>query len=291
MSLVYGRAIAMHVDPIEKKPLFHFHPGSRSFSMATVGCNMHCLHCQNADISQMPRERGRIEGEDASPEQIVAAALHNRCLSISYTYTEPAVYLDYAIDTARLAREKGLKNVFVTNGYFSEASLDAVAPFMDGANVDVKAFTEKTYKEVCGARLQPVLETIQGMKERGIWVEVTALLIPGMNDSEEELEAIASFVHGIDPGMPWHVSRFYPTYRMTDRPQTPVASVTRALAVGDRVGLRYVYAGNVPGEERESTFCPECRVRLIHRRGFEVAGNRIVDGVCPECGATIDGVW
>lgn len=291
MSLVYGKAVALHVDPIEKKPLFHFHPGTRSFSMASAGCNMRCLHCQNADISQSPRESGRIDGSDASPGKIVSAALHHRCHSISYTYTEPAVYWDYAFDTARLAREKGLKNVFVTNGYYSEESLDAVAPFMDAANVDVKAFREETYREVCGARLEPVLETIRRMKARGIWIEVTTLLIPGLNDSEEELEAIARFVHGVDPGIPWHVSRFHPGYRMTDRPPTPVDTIKRALAVGDRVGLRYVYAGNVPGEERESTFCHQCRARLIHRWGFEVAGRRIVDGGCPECGTAADGVW
>ena len=259
--------------------------------MATVGCNMRCLHCQNSNISQMPRDWEKIEGQDASPEQIVQAATDHRCLSISYTYTEPAVYWDYAYDTARLAREKGLKNVFVTNGYFSEESFDAIAPFMDGVNVDLKAFREETYKDVCGARLQPVLGSIRRMKEKGIWIEATTLLIPGLNDSDEELESIAAFIHGIDPGMPWHVSRFHPTYRMTDRPPTPVETVKRAMTIGDKVGLRYVYAGNVPGEERESTFCYKCKARLIHRWGFETASKRIVDGKCPECSADIDGVW
>ena len=290
-SLVYGKAIALHVDPIEKKPLFHFYPGTKSFSMATVGCNMRCLNCQNSDISQMPRDGNRIDGQDVSPAQIVQAASDHRCVSISYTYTEPAVYWDYAYDTAKLAREKGLKNNFVTNGFFSEESLKAVAPYLNAANVDLKTFRDETYKTVFGARLQPVLDTIKRMKDLGIWMEVTTLLIPGVNDSEEEIGQIAGFIHGVDPGIPWHVSRFHPTYRMTDRPPTSVEAVQKACRIGKAAGLRYVYAGNIPGEERESTFCYRCGARLIHRWGFEVASNRIVEGKCPECGATIDGVW
>jgi len=290
-SLVYGKAIAMNVDPIEKKPLFHFYPGTRSFSIATVGCNMHCLNCQNADISQMPRDRDRIQGHDVPPEAVVKAALDQQCRTIAYTYTEPAIYWDYAYDTALLAREQGVKNIFVTNGYFSEASLEKIAPYLDGANVDLKAFKEETYRSNCGARLQPVLDSIRRMKALGIWVEVTTLLIPDLNDSDDELKDIAGFIHEVDPGIPWHISRFHPTYRMLDRPVTPVESIQKACRIGLETGLRYVYSGNVPGEERENTFCYACGALLIHRWGFQVSSNRITQGKCPECEAEQDGIW
>ena len=290
-SLVYGKAIALNVDPIEKKPLFHFYPGTRSFSIATVGCNFHCLNCQNADISQMPRDRKQIQGQDVPPEAVVRAAVAQRCRTIAYTYTEPAIYWDYAYDTAKLAHDNGMKNIFVTNGYYSKESLEKIAPHLDGANVDLKAFDDKTYKTICGARLQPVLDSIRRMKEQKIWIEVTTLLIPGVNDSDKALQNIAEFIHGVDPGIPWHISRFHPTYRMLDRPSTPVESIQKACRIGLEAGLRYVYSGNVPGEERESTFCYKCNARLIHRWGFQVTSNRIINGKCPECGAEQDGVW
>jgi len=290
-SLVYGKAIALHVDPIEKKPLFHFYPGTKALSVATVGCNMHCQNCQNADISQMPKNRKRIDGEDVSPDVLIQMALDHRCRIISYTYTEPTIFWDYAYDTAVLAHDEGIKNTFVTNGYLSEESLEEIAPYLDGANVDLKAFKNETYRTNCGAKLQPVLDTIRRMKALGIWVEVTTLLIPGLNDSEEELKDIARFIHDLDPGIPWHISRFHPTYRMTDRPATPVEAIQKACQIGSETGLRYVYAGNVPGDESESTFCYTCHARIIQRWGFEVMGNRLVGGKCPECGAEIDGVW
>jgi len=290
-SLVYGKAIALHVDPIEKKPLFHFFPGTKAFSVATVGCNMRCLNCQNSDISQMPREQGKIEGQDVSPEKLVQLAVEYQCRIISYTYTEPTIFWDYAYDTAQLACKKGIKNTFVTNGYLSEEAIREIAPYLDGANVDLKSFSDKTYQSICGARLQPVLDSICLMKKLGIWVEVTTLLIPGINDSEEELTKIASFIHECDPGIPWHISRFYPTYKMLDRPATPLEAIQKARKIGLGIGLRYVYTGNVPGEEGESTFCYNCGARLIARWGFSVMSNRIVDGKCPECGAKIDGIW
>jgi pyruvate formate lyase activating enzyme len=290
-SLVYGKAIAVHVDPIEKKPLFHFYPGTRSLSMATVGCNMRCMNCQNSDISQMPRDRTVIQGEEVQPSKLVALARNQRCRTIAYTYTEPAVFLDYAIDTCLLAVEKGIRNIFVTNGFFTPEALDAVAPYLHGANVDLKSFRDETYKKVCGARLRPVLDTIQAMKKKGIWVEVTTLVIPGINDSEEELGDIASFIYECDPGIPWHVSRFYPSYRMLDRPPTPVESIHRAMELGREAGLRYVYAGNVLGDKSENTRCYHCGASLIIRRGFQVQNKRIQDGKCPECGAVQDGVW
>lgn len=291
VSLVYGKAIACHVDPIEKKPLFHFYPGTRSLSIATVGCNMHCLNCQNADISQMPRDHNRIQGQDLSPQQLVQLAIDHRCRTIAYTYTEPVIYWDYAYDTARLAHKKGIKNIFVTNGYFSEKSLKEISPYLDGANVDLKFMNDKNYRSICGAKLQPVLDTIHSMKALNIWVEITTLLIPELNDSQDDLTALARFIHKCDPGIPWHISRFHPTYKMTDRPPTPVDSIQKARQIGLEVGLKYVYTGNVPGEEGESTYCYHCNARLIHRWGFEVTANRLVNGKCPECGVTIDGVW
>jgi pyruvate formate lyase activating enzyme len=290
-SLVYGRAVAMHADPIEKKPLFHFHPGSSAFSVATVGCNMRCLNCQNSDISQMPRDHRRIEGSDVPPEAIVRAAIDSGSRILSFTYTEPAVFFDYALDTALIAVRHGMENTFVTNGYFTEETVRAAAPVLHAANVDLKAFRDETYRNVCGASLQPVLESIRLLKNLGVWIEITTLLIPGVNDSEEELVSIARFIHSVDPGIPWHISRFYPQYRMTDRPSTPVESIRRARAIGREAGLRFVYAGNVPGDEGENTSCWNCGGVLVERRGFQVASNRIRDGHCPDCGKVQDGVW
>lgn len=291
MSLVYGKAIALNVDPIEKKPLFHFYPGTKSFSIATVGCNMRCLNCQNSDISQMVRDENRIQGQDAPPDVIVQAAIDQQCKTIAYTYTEPAVYFDYALDTARLAHEKGIKNIFVTNGYLTQEALKAAAPHLDGANVDLKSFNDQTYRDICGARIQPVLDSIRFMKELGIWVEITTLLIPGINDSEDELKTIADFIQSCDPGIPWHISRFHPTYRMMDIPPTSIEAVQRACEIGFEEGLRFVYTGNVVDEKGESTFCYQCGALLISRRGFETVSIRIDHGKCPECGVSIDGVW
>ncbi len=290
-SLVYGRAVAMHVDPIEKKPLFHFLPGSTSFSVATVGCNMRCLNCQNADISQLPIDQNRIAGETVSPEKLVESALRSKCRSLSYTYTEPAIFWDYAYDAAGIAHEKGLKNTFVTNGYYSRESLDTLAPRMDAANVDLKTFRDETYRKNCGARLQPVLDTLRRMKELGVWVEITTLLVPRLNDSEEELKEIARFIFDLGPDIPWHISRFYPTYRLMDHPPTPPESIKKARAIGQQAGLHFVYSGNLPGDEGENTFCWTCGNPLIERWGFQVARNRIENGKCPKCGAEIKGVW
>jgi len=291
VSLVYGRLIAEHQDPIEKKPLFHFLPGTASYSIATAGCNFRCRFCQNAEISQMPAERHTILGAYTSAEEIVDRAVRSGCASISYTYTEPTVYAELALDTSRLAVERGLKNVFVTNGYMSEACLDLFTPYLHAANVDLKAFSEAFYKEQCGARLEPVLQSIARMKERGIWVEVTTLIIPGLNDSDEELRRIASFIAGLDPGIPWHVSRFHPAYRMVDRGATPPERVRRARDIGRGVGLQYVYTGNLPGDAGELTVCHACGADLIGRFGFHVTGNRIREGACPQCRSRIPGVW
>ena len=292
-TLVYGRLIARHIDPIEKKPLFHFLPGSLSYSIATVGCNFRCRFCQNADIAQMPADSGgAIIGEQASAAEIVAAAEKGGCRSISYTYTEPTVFFEFALETATLARARGIRNVFVTNGYMTREALEMIGPWLDAANVDLKAFTPTYYQEQCGAKLEHVQETLRNMKSLGVFVEVTTLIVPGLNDTPDELKALAAFlVDDLGPDTPWHISRFHPTYRLTDRPPTPVQTLRKAREIGLAAGLRYVYTGNVPGDTGENTFCPGCGELLIERWGFRVQKLRLGDGCCGKCGKTIDGIW
>lgn len=287
-SLVYGKVIASHVDPIEKKPLFHFLPGTQSFSIATVGCNFKCTHCQNSDISQMPTDNGQIMGQDVKPEEIVKAAERNDCESISYTYTEPTIFMEFAYDTAKIAKENGIKNVFVTNGYMAKEALKDMSLYLDAANVDLKGFTEEHYKKVCGARLKPVLDTLKLMKELGIWVEVTTLVIPTVNDSEKDLRGVAEFILSLGAETPWHVSRFHPTYKMLDIPSTPVSSVVKARQIGLEVGLRYVYTGNVPGDDGENTYCYNCGKVLIPRYGYNLGKTYIKNSKCEYCGVKID---
>lgn len=290
-SLVYGKVIARHVDPIEKKPLFHFLPGSRSYSVATVGCNFKCRFCQNADISQMPSDQDRIWGEAMTPEELVKEAVGTRSATIAYTYTEPTIYYELALDTARLAVKEGLKNVFVSNGYMTEECLKDIGPDLHGANVDLKAFSDRFYKEQCGAKLDPVLRTLERMNDMGIWLEVTTLLIPGLNDDREELKGIARFLADLDPGIPWHISRFHPTYRLTDRRSTPPDTIRAARDIGYEAGLNYVYTGNLPGDEGEKTFCHSCGGLLIDRFGFSITRLDVDDGRCNQCNAEIPGVW
>jgi pyruvate formate lyase activating enzyme len=291
-TLVYGLAVSANVDPIEKKPIFHMYPGSRSMSIATVGCNLSCLFCQNWEISQISKGSSRmLLGRELMPEEVVSLAIRYGCATISYTYTEPTIFMEYAYDTAKLAREKGIRNIFVTNGYMTKEALDLIAPYLDGANVDLKSFKDETYRKVMGGSLEPVLSTIKGMKGKGIWVEVTTLIVPGMNDSEEEIRAIAEFIKGVGEEIPWHISRFYPHYRMQDRGQTPIHILKRARDIGKEAGLRYVYTGNVPGDEGENTYCYSCGTTLIRRFGFQILDMRIKDGKCPRCEAKIDGIW
>jgi len=289
-TLVYGKSISEAVDPIEKKPLFHFHPGTKIFSIATVGCNFKCLHCQNFSISQVGDDRGEIPGETLGPERIVFLAQQTECESIAYTYTEPTIFLEYAMDTAKLASLGGLKNVFVTNGYIMPEPLRAMKPYLDGANIDLKAMSDEFYRKVCGARLQPVLDSIRLYKELEIWIEITTLVIPNHNDSEEELRKIARFIADTDSNIPWHVTQFYPTHRLQNQPRTPVKILERARHVGLEEGLKYVYQGNVPGAGGESTYCPGCGRLLIERLGYTVQTNSIIAGKCPACGETISGL-
>lgn len=291
VSLVYGRTVAEHIDPIEKKPLYHFFPGSRVYSIGTVGCNFRCTFCQNSDISQYPRAHGgSIIGETRTPENIVEAAEKAGCTSIAYTYTEPTVFFEFAHDTAVLAQTKGIKNVFVSNGFMSEAAARKIAPVLHAINVDLKAFTPSFYKDLCGARLKPVLETIRRMNDLGVWVEVTTLVIPGLNDGEDELREMARFVRGVSETVPWHVTAFHPTYRLMDRPRTPVATLRRARQIGLEEGLCHVYEGNVADDEGSNTYCQGCGTAVIERTGFGYVRNHLNDGACPSCGKTLAGV-
>jgi pyruvate formate lyase activating enzyme len=297
-TLVYGIPLSQAVDPVEKKPLFHFYPGSTAFSIATAGCNFSCSFCQNADISQMPRDRGQILGRQATPEEVVRAAERYGSRSIAYTYTEPTIFFEYSYDIARLAHEVGIASVYVTNGYMTHEMLelfrgvdDGHEPWLDAANVDLKAFRDETYRKVCGARLQPVLDSLIKMKELGVWVEVTTLVVPDLNDSDTELADIARFIAtklGVET--PWHVSRFHPDYKMYDRGPTPAATLRRAYEHGREAGLRYVYVGNLPGAHLEDTYCPNCGQTAIARWGFRVTQRDVQDGRCGHCGTVIDGV-
>lgn len=297
-SLVYGVPLSQAVDPIEKKPLFHFFPGSTAFSLATAGCNFRCGFCQNADISQMPRNRGQILGRETTPEAVVKAARRHNCRSIAYTYTEPTIFFEYSYDIARLAHAADVASVYVTNGYMTREMLDLFQgldnghePWLDAANVDLKAFRDETYKRVCAARLQPVLDSLKRMKELGVWLEVTTLVVPEINDSDAELNDIARFVaEELGVETPWHVSRFHPDYKMHDRGATPPDTLRRAYERGREAGLRYVYVGNHPAARLEDTACPNCNQAVIVRRGFQVAHSHIENGKCAHCGTVIDGV-
>ncbi len=291
-SLVFGRLVSANADPIEKKPLFHFLPGSRSYSISTVGCNFHCLHCQNYQISQYPHfHNGEIVGTKRNPQSIIDEAQQTDCASISYTYVEPTVFYEFAYECSQLAHKAGIKNIFVSNGYMTPEVTRHLAQFLDGINIDVKAFTETFYKKVCKARLQPVLDTVQLMHDLGVWVEVTTLIIPGYNDSEKELRDIASFIHGVDPAIPWHVTAFYPTFQLTGPERTPEMTLRRARDIGFDEGLRYVYEGNIPGEGGENTYCPGCGNELIRRFGFSILESTILNGRCKACNEKIEGVW
>ncbi|MDP1853734.1 MAG: AmmeMemoRadiSam system radical SAM enzyme [Candidatus Omnitrophota bacterium] len=284
----YGRLIAANIDPVEKKPLYHFLPGTNSYSIATLGCNFMCGFCQNWQISQ---EKGK-ENEAAKfikPSEIVASAIKSDCRSISYTYTEPTIFFEYALDIAKIAKESGLCNIFVTNGYMTKEALLMLKPYLDAANIDLKSFSDGFYTKVCGGRLSPVLDSIRLMHDLGVWVEITTLIIPHLNDSKEELEGIAAFIAGIDKNIPWHVSRFHPDYEMLDNIPTPIETLKLAKAIGEEKGLCYVYIGNV-GEE-ESTYCPACKKPVIKRFIFDILENNLSVNRCKYCNFLIGGVY
>jgi pyruvate formate lyase activating enzyme len=292
--VVYAEAIAVHVDPIEKKPLFHFMPRSDILSIGTYGCNFHCPFCQNWQMSQARDldDQSDYLGQQALPKALVETCVQKDIPMIAYTYNEPTVFFEYTYDTAKLARQHGIKNVYVSNGFLSQAALDMIEPYLDGINVDLKAFSEDFYREQCEAQLEPVKRNIAYMaQETDIWVEVTTLLIPGLNDSDEELQAMAAWLAEVDPEMPWHVSAFHPDYQMHDRPRTAQRDLARAYEIGREAGLQYVFVGNVMDADRESTYCPECGEKLIERHWYSVRELWRERGVCSTCSHTIAGVW
>lgn len=293
--LVYGLVAAVNVDPVEKKPMFHFLPKSRALSLGTVGCNFSCKFCQNHDISQYPKENGyQIVGREFQPEQIVKLAIENGCDSIAYTYNEPIVFFEYTYDIAKLAHEKGLKNIYVTSGYETHKAIDLLAPYIDGMNIDIKSFSDDFYKQICGAKLKPVLEAVKYAHAKGIWIEVTILLIEGKNDSDEEIRSIARFLAELDTSIPWHLSAFHPMYKMLDIKRTTVSTLHRAYEIGQEEGLKYIYVGNIDDKDYESTYCPNCKSKVIERAGHIgqfVINELSVDGTCPKCGNSIEGVW
>ncbi|MRJ03411.1 MAG: AmmeMemoRadiSam system radical SAM enzyme [Epsilonproteobacteria bacterium] len=291
--LVYGKAAAVNVDPVEKKPLYHFLPGTEVFSFGTVGCNFSCSFCQNFEISQFHRENQPLFGRDLPPEVAVQLALQYSCSAIAYTYNEPVVWFEYSYDTAKLAKEQGLKNIYVTSGYETRKALDLLSQVIDGFNIDLKAFSERFYEKLCGAKLKPVLEAIEYAYKKERWIEITTLFIPNENDSEEEMRKIANFIASIDTAIPWHVSGFYPTYRMRDRPPTPPETLLRAYEIGREEGLQFVYVGNFNSPEHETTYCPSCGFAVIERSGYlgERVRNHLRDGRCPRCNTYIPGVW
>jgi len=288
-SLVYGKACAANIDPIEKKPFSHFLPGTSSYSIATVGCQFRCKNCQNWQISQGPKLAGKIEGDDLPPEAVVEQSKAYHCDSISYTYTDPIVFSEYALDTMRLAQREGIKNTWVTSGFWSRELFDLVSPYMDAANIDLKYFSDSHYRDYSGGRLKPVLDTLKRVKERGIWLEVTTLVIPTVNDSEDELESMASFI-GSELGSetPWHVSQFAGAISwQQDLPDTPLDILIKAREIGLNQGLKYVYIGNVPGADGESTFCPNCKAKMIERIGYSIK-RYDENGKCSKCGKDLN---
>ncbi|MDW8358269.1 AmmeMemoRadiSam system radical SAM enzyme [Thermus sp.] len=296
--VTYGKAAAVHLDPVEKKPLYHFHPGEGILSVGTVGCNLFCAFCQNWRISQLRGFRVDAEGhldrpigEDWPAERIVAQAEALGVRLLAYTYNEPAVWIEYVRDTAQLAKERGMQNVLVTSGFETREAWSYIRPYLDAANVDLKGFSERFYREICGARLKPVLETLEHLVAQGVWVEVTTLLLEGYNTQEEEVRAMARFLRGLSPEIPWHLSAAHPDYRMLDLEPTRHATLVRAYEIAKEEGLRFVYLGNVLDEARSSTFCPGCGALLIRRRGYWVEPRWETPGLCPGCGRRIPGVW
>ncbi|MFW6325000.1 MAG: AmmeMemoRadiSam system radical SAM enzyme [Desulfovibrionales bacterium] len=290
LTKTYDRVAAMSLDPVEKKPLYHFLPGTKTFSFGTMGCNMACSFCQNYSLSQGPKQGQKVTGRKVTPEMMVEAALDHEAASISYTYSEPTIFFELMLETGRRAVEKDLKNIIVSNGFMTRRCLEELEPTIHAANIDLKAFTDRFYQEQCQARLRPVLENLKTIRRMGWWLEVTTLVIPELNDSPEELTMLVEFIRDeLGPETPWHISRFHPDFNLTDRGRTPLETIERAWEIGREKGLRYVYVGNVPEHRGESTYCPDCGSMCVDRSGFFVTGCRIKNGRC-ECGTRIPGV-
>lgn len=290
-----GYVGALQLDPVEKKPFFHVLPGTGTLSFGMLGCDFHCDFCQNWLSSQTLRdESAGVMPHTISAEQIFKLAKQHRASSIASTYNEPLITTEWAVEIFKLAREAGLRTLYVSNGNGTSEVLEYLAPWLNGYKIDLKTMNDKTYRQIIGGVLQHVLDTIKRAHELGMWVEVVTLVIPGMNDSTEELWDAARFIRSVSPDIPWHVTAFHPDYKMADRGRTPIDTLLRAAEIGEEAGLRYVYAGNVPGRTKnwEDTRCPNCQTTLIQRWGFQVTQNRITsEGACPSCGTTIAGIW
>lgn len=293
--LVFNKAAAVNIDPIEKKPLFHFLPGTFSFSLGTLGCNFACDFCQNWEISQEIKKtvdiKNQILGAEWLPETIVNYCLKNKLPSISYTYNEPTIWMEYAYETMKLAKNKRIKNTWISNGFMSSKTLTLIAPYLDAINIDLKSFSEDFYSLICKGRLALVKKNIKEFWERGVWLEITTLIIPGLNDGNEELKKIAKFIADLSPNIPWHISAFYPSYKMLDYPPTPQETLIHAYQIGQKIGLKYIYTGNIPDTDYESTYCPQCRQLLIKRWGIEMLENNLDEDKCPACKEKIPGKW
>jgi pyruvate formate lyase activating enzyme len=290
-TLVYGQVVAAKAEPVEKKPFYHFMPGSTAYSVATQGCNMHCTYCQNWQISQAHRENVVPESRNLTPEGVVEEAVAAGVRSIAYTYVEPTIFIEFAMDSMIKAKAAGLRNVFVTNGYETPEAIELVAPYLDAANIDLKAANDDFYRRICGARWEPVRETILDMHRRGIWIELTTLIIPGLNDDPHELRSLAEWIAtAIGPETPWHLSRFHPAYKLSGVASTPAATLVDAAAVAREVGLRHVYVGNAPEVEAANTSCARCGERLISRTDYAVTQWRLIEGRCPRCKHALAGV-
>lgn len=291
VTLVRDRVAALNLDPVEKKPLYHFMPGTQTLSLGTMGCNLSCTFCQNSSLSQPPRQGKPIRGERLTGPEIIELARSSRAASISYTYSEPTIFFELVTGTSRLAIEHGLSNIIVSNGFQSPECLEAWGSLIHAANIDLKAFTDEFYKEQCGARLKPVLNTLKTVRALGWWLEVTTLLIPGLNDDPGELRDLAGFIaQELGQNIPWHLSRFHPDHLLRDRPATSTAALDLARDIGVQAGLRYVYVGNVTVHDGAHTYCPECKAMLLRRSGFAVRNMGMASGKCAKCGLGIPGV-
>jgi len=289
-ALTYSRPAAVNLDPIEKKPLFNFKPGTKALSIATVGCNLSCSFCQNWSLSQTLPEK--TKARIITPKEVVALAKKNGAASIAYTYSEPTIFYEYMFDTAKLAHEAGISNLWITCGYINEAPLRELCKYIDAANVDMKGWSDEFYRKYLKATKEPVLQTLKILVDEGVWVEVTNLIIPDANDDPDDIRALCRWIaDSLGEGVPLHFSRFYPNYKMTDRPSTPGSTLDMAYKIAKEEGLKYVYVGNVLGNEREDTYCPVCGKKVIDRTGYWSESNHIVDGHCALCGAPIDGVF
>jgi pyruvate formate lyase activating enzyme len=289
-TIAYGNPCAVHVDPIEKKPLLHFYPSTKIYSIATAGCNMACLNCQNWEISQTSPKN--TQNSDLMPASVVENCIKNGCPSIAYTYSEPITFYEYMYDTAVIAHDKGLKNVLVSNGYVNEKPLLKLAPLLDAANIDLKAFSDDVYMRLTGGKLQPVLNTLKSLKDTGVWLEVTNLVVPSWTDNMDTIKQMCEWlVNNGFSAFPLHLTRFHPQYKLTQLPETPLQTLLKAKEIAVASGCKYVYIGNVPGKGYENVHCPRCKKVVVERIGFSVISNSIKNSRCSFCGTKIDGRW